>query len=70
MQATSPRRRLWSGLACAIGWLSGAAAATIMWFVAAGGDTVFNAAVLAAGAILMAFSAPLPRKADAAARSS
>lgn len=33
--------------------LGGPAAASILWFVAAGGDTVFNAAVLGAGAILM-----------------
>ena len=41
--------------------LGGPAAATALWFVAAGGDTVFNAAVFAAGAIFMAFTAPLPR---------
>jgi len=41
--------------------LGGPAAATTLWFVAAGGDTVFNAAVLAAGAIFMALTAPLPR---------
>jgi O-antigen ligase len=41
--------------------LAGPAAATALWFVAAGGDTVFNAAVFAAGAIFMAFTAPLPR---------
>lgn len=34
--------------------LGGPAAASILWFVAAAGDTVFNAAVLGAGAILMA----------------
>jgi hypothetical protein len=41
--------------------LGGPAAATALWFVAAGGDTVFNTAVLAAGAVFMAFTAPLPR---------
>jgi len=41
--------------------LGGPAAATALWFVSAGGDTVFNAAVFAAGAIFMAFTAPLPR---------
>jgi hypothetical protein len=41
--------------------LGGPAAATALWLVAAGGDTVFNAAVFAAGAIFMAFTAPVPR---------
>lgn len=34
--------------------LGGPAAASVLWLVAAAGDTVFNAAVLGAGAILMA----------------
>lgn len=44
--------------------LGGLAAATALWFVAAGGDTVFNAAVLAAGAIFMAFTTKFSPQAD------
>lgn len=40
--------------------LAGPAAATLVWLMAAAGDTVFNSAVLACGAILMSFVAPLP----------
>jgi O-antigen ligase len=41
--------------------LGGPAAATLVWLMAAAGDTVFNSAVMACGAILMSFIAPLPR---------